>query len=78
MLMSSEVALGAVFGRSMADQLVVYGSLAGAIGLAAQVIFALIPVIQAGSSASQQTGKIPPLSRRAIFGVSDRYQTAGK
>jgi hypothetical protein len=45
-LMSAEVGLGAVFGRSMADQLVVYGSLAGAIGLAAQVIFALIPVIQ--------------------------------
>ena len=44
--MSAEVGLGAVFGRSMADQLVVYGSLAGAIGLAAQVIFALFPVIQ--------------------------------
>jgi hypothetical protein len=45
-LMSAEVGLGAVFGRSIADQLAAYGSLVGAIGLAAQVIFALIPVIQ--------------------------------
>jgi hypothetical protein len=45
-LMSAEVGLGAVFGRSMADQLAAYGSLAGTIGLAAQVIFAMFPVIQ--------------------------------
>jgi hypothetical protein len=45
-LMSAEVGLGAVFGRSTADQLGAYGSLAGAIGLGAQVIFAMLPVIQ--------------------------------
>ena len=45
-LMSAEVGLGAVFGRSIADQLAAYGSLAGAIGLGAQVIFAVFPVIQ--------------------------------
>ena len=45
-LMSAEVGLGAVFGRSMADQLAAYGLLSGAIGLAAQVIFAMFPVIQ--------------------------------
>jgi hypothetical protein len=41
-LMSAEVGLG----RSMADQLAAYGSLAGAIGLGAQVIFAIFPVVQ--------------------------------
>ena len=45
-LMSAEVGLGAVLGRSLADQLATYGSLAGSIGLAAQVIFAIFPVIQ--------------------------------
>ena len=45
-LMWAEVGLGAVFGRSIADQLATYGSLAGAIGLAAQVIFGIFPVIQ--------------------------------
>ena len=45
-LMAAEVGLGAVFGRSKANQLAAYGSLAGAIGLAAQVIFAMFPVIQ--------------------------------
>ena len=45
-LISAEVSLGAVLGRSIADQLATYGSLAGAIGLAAQVIFAIFPVIQ--------------------------------
>ena len=45
-LMSAEVGLGAVFGRSIADQLAAYGSLAGAIGLGAQMIFAVFPVIQ--------------------------------
>jgi len=34
MLMSAEVGRGAVFGRSIANQLAAYGSLAGAIGLA--------------------------------------------
>ena len=51
-LMSAEVGLGAVFGRSMADQLAAYGLLSGAIGLAAQVIFAIFPVIQVWWSAS--------------------------
>jgi hypothetical protein len=44
-LMSSEAGIGAL-GRSPADQVAAYGSLAGAIGLAAQVIFATFPVIQ--------------------------------
>ena len=45
-LMSAEVGLGAVFGRSLADQLAAFKSSPGAIGLAAQVVFALFPVIQ--------------------------------
>jgi hypothetical protein len=45
-LTSAEVGLDAVFGRSLVDQLATYGSLAGAIGLGAQVIFAMFPVIQ--------------------------------
>jgi hypothetical protein len=45
-LMSAEAGLGAGFGRSLLDQLAGYGSLAGAIGLAAQVIFAMFPVVQ--------------------------------
>ena len=44
-LMSAEFGLGAVLGRSLVDQVAAYGSLAGAIGLAAQVIFATFPVI---------------------------------
>jgi hypothetical protein len=51
-LMSAEVGLGAVFGRSMAEQLAAYGSLAGAIGLGAQVIFAIFPVFRSGGLAS--------------------------
>jgi hypothetical protein len=45
-LMLAEVGLGAVLGRSLMDQLATYRSLSGAIGLAAQVIFAMFPVIQ--------------------------------
>jgi hypothetical protein len=45
-LMSAEFGLGAALGRSLVDQVAAYGSLAGAIGLAAQVIFATFPVIQ--------------------------------
>ena len=45
-LMSAEVGLGAVLGRSLPDQLAAYKSPSGAIGLAAQVIFAMFPVIQ--------------------------------
>ena len=45
-LMSAEACKGAVFGRSLGDQRAAYGSLSGAIGLAAQVIFAMFPVIQ--------------------------------
>jgi len=44
--MSAEVGLGAVFGRSLVDQLATYDSLSGAIGLAAPVIFAMLLVIQ--------------------------------
>jgi hypothetical protein len=42
----AEFGLGAVFGRTLVDQLASYGSLAGAIGLAAKVIFAMFPIIQ--------------------------------
>jgi hypothetical protein len=42
-LMSAEFGLGAVLGRSLVDQVANYGSPAGAIGLAAQVIFAIFP-----------------------------------
>ena len=45
-LLSAEIGLGAVLGRSLVDQFATYGSLAGAIGLAAQVIFAMFPVFQ--------------------------------
>jgi hypothetical protein len=45
-LMSAEVGLGAVFGRSLADQLAAFKFPPGAIGLGAQVIFAMFPVIQ--------------------------------
>jgi hypothetical protein len=45
-LMSAEVGLGAVLGRSLADQLAAYKSPSGSIGLGAQVIFAVFPVIQ--------------------------------
>jgi hypothetical protein len=47
-LMSAEVGLGAVLGRSLADQLASYRSLARAIGLAAQVIFAIFPSFKSG------------------------------
>jgi hypothetical protein len=45
-LMLAEIGLGAVVGRSLVDQLAAYGSLGGAIGLAAQVIVAMFRVIQ--------------------------------
>jgi hypothetical protein len=45
-LMSAEIGLGGVLGRSLIDQLATYESAAGAIGLAAQVVFATFPVIQ--------------------------------
>jgi hypothetical protein len=45
-LMSAEFGLGAVLGRSLVDQFAAYGSAAGAIGPAAQVVFARFPVIQ--------------------------------
>jgi hypothetical protein len=50
--MSAEVGLGAVFGRSIADQLAAYGSLAGAIGLAAQVIFAMFRSFRFGGGSA--------------------------
>jgi hypothetical protein len=45
-LISAEVGMGAMFGRSLGDQLAGYGSAAGVIGLAAQVVFATFPVLQ--------------------------------
>jgi hypothetical protein len=45
-LMSAEIGLGAVLGRSLVDKVAAYGSPAGAIGLVAQVIFAMLPIIQ--------------------------------
>jgi len=45
-LMSAEVELGIVLDRSIIDQLAMYKSASGAIGLAAQVIFAMFPVLQ--------------------------------
>ena len=53
-LMSAEFGLGAALGRSLLDQFASYGSLAGAIGLAAQVLFAILPVIQVFSEAPQR------------------------
>jgi hypothetical protein len=45
-LMSVEVGMGAMFGRSLVDQLDSCRYSAGAIGLAAQVIFAIFPALQ--------------------------------
>jgi hypothetical protein len=44
--------LGGVLGRSLINQLATYGSTAGAIGLAAQVVFATFPVIQSGGGSA--------------------------
>jgi hypothetical protein len=78
-LMSAEVGLGAVLGRSLVDQLAAYKSPPGAIGLGAQMIFAMFPVIQVlrrfGKPLDQQ---IPPLCRPAIFGKSDGQRISGK
>lgn len=45
-LMSTEVGLGPVLGRSLVDQLAAHRLAPGAIGLGAQVIFAMFPVVQ--------------------------------
>jgi hypothetical protein len=45
-LMSAEMGLGAVLGRSLLDQVAAHRSPSGAIGLAAQVVFAMFPVVQ--------------------------------
>ena len=45
-LMSAEVGLGAALGRSLGDQVATHQSPCGALGLPAQVIFAIFPVIQ--------------------------------
>ena len=45
-LMSAEVELGVALDPSIIDQLAMYKSASGAIGLAAQVIFAIFPVLQ--------------------------------
>ena len=78
-LMSAEVGLGAVLGRSLVEQVAAYKSPPGAIGLTAQVIFAMFPVIQV----LRRFGK--PLDRQNTaalwtgnFGKSDRQEIAGK
>jgi hypothetical protein len=45
-LISVEVGMGAMFGRSLGDQLAAFKLSPGAIGLGTQVIFAMFPVIQ--------------------------------
>jgi hypothetical protein len=45
-LMSAEVGLGVVLGRSLEDQLAAFKLSPGAIRLGAQVIFAMFPVLQ--------------------------------
>jgi hypothetical protein len=46
-LIAAEFALGGVvFGRQVGEQLAAYGSVAGAISLAAQIVFAMFPVMQ--------------------------------
>jgi hypothetical protein len=46
-LMAAEFALGGlVFGRSVSEQLVAYASAPGAISLAAQIVFATLPLMQ--------------------------------
>src|SRR5947209_784739 len=46
-LMTAEFALGRLaFGRPMSQQLAAYGEAPGAIGLAAQIVFATFPVVQ--------------------------------
>ena len=42
-LMSAEIGLGAVLGRSLGDQLAAFKLSPGAIGLGTQVIFAMFP-----------------------------------
>lgn len=47
LLMAAETALGiGLFGRTLAQQAATYGTAAGALGLAAQFVFAAFPVIQ--------------------------------
>lgn len=47
LLIAAETALGVgLFGRTFAQQFAAWGSPAGALGLAAQVVFAAFPVIQ--------------------------------
>jgi len=45
-LVAAEIGLVVAFGRSLVDQLAAFKSSPGAIGLGAQVIFAMFPVIQ--------------------------------
>ena len=46
-LMAAKFALGGlVFRRSVSEQLAGYGSVPGAIGLAAKVVFATFPLVQ--------------------------------
>ena len=77
-LMSAEFGLGAVLSRSLVDQLAEYGSAAGAIGLAGQVIFAIFPVVQVWRFGKPIDRQNNAASRPAIFGKSDGQRIAGK
>jgi hypothetical protein len=47
LLMLAEILFGAVlFGRTPSDHFALYGNAAGALGLAAQIAFALMPLVQ--------------------------------
>lgn len=46
-LMSAEFALGVAFGRALVDQVASFASWSGAIGLVAQIAFAMLSVVQA-------------------------------
>ena len=51
LLMTAELALSLLaFGRSSAEHLRAYGTLAGAVGLTSQVAFGLIPLLRSGGS----------------------------
>jgi hypothetical protein len=62
LLIAAETLLGRYgFGRSFAEMLAAYGTAPGAAGLAAQILFALFPVVQRVSASSF---KRPPPRRR--------------
>lgn len=69
LLIAAETALGMLgFGRSLADQIAIYRETGPALGLAAQMAFALFPIVQARLSVEpgrlQVPSKRPPASSR--------------